>query len=93
MQQGKYILQEFLRDYKSGRTSPAIRHREASDFWICVKGTTNYQLLFTKIDRFNFEAVRAAFRIPEEYLKQLKFKRVPTATFCNGDSKRTSASA
>ena len=44
-----------------------------SDSWICVKGTTNYQLLFTKIDRFNFEAVRAAFRIPEEYLKQLKF--------------------
>jgi hypothetical protein len=44
-----------------------------SDFWICVKDTTDYQLLFEKIDGFNAEAVRAAFRIPEEYLKQLKF--------------------
>jgi ATP-dependent Lhr-like helicase len=44
-----------------------------SDFWICIKDTTDHQLLFEKIDGFNAEAVRAAFRVPEEYLKQLKF--------------------
>jgi ATP-dependent helicase Lhr and Lhr-like helicase len=44
-----------------------------SDFWICIKETTDYQPLFEKIDGFNAEAVRAAFRVPEEYLKQLKF--------------------
>ena len=44
-----------------------------SDSWICIKDTTDHQLLFEKIDRFNLEAVRAAFRIPQEYLKQLKF--------------------
>jgi hypothetical protein len=44
-----------------------------SDFWICIKDTTDYQPLFEKIDGFNAEAVRAAFRVPEEYLKQLKF--------------------
>jgi ATP-dependent helicase Lhr and Lhr-like helicase len=44
-----------------------------SDFCICVKDITDHQLLFEKIGAFNAEAVRAAFRIPEEYLKQLKF--------------------
>jgi ATP-dependent helicase Lhr and Lhr-like helicase len=44
-----------------------------SDYWICVKDTTDHQRLFKKIDGFNVEAVRAAFRVPEEYLKQLKF--------------------
>ena len=44
-----------------------------SDFWICIKDTTDHQLLFEKIDGLNAEAVRTAFRIPEEYLKQLKF--------------------
>ena len=44
-----------------------------SDFWICIKDTTDYQPLFEKIAGFNAEAVRAAFRVPEEYLKQLKF--------------------
>jgi ATP-dependent Lhr-like helicase len=44
-----------------------------SDFWICIKDTTDHQLLLEKIGGFNAEAVRAAFRIPEEYLKQLKF--------------------
>ena len=44
-----------------------------SDFWICIKDTPDHQLLFEKIDGFNAEAVRSAFRVPEEYLKQLKF--------------------
>jgi ATP-dependent helicase Lhr and Lhr-like helicase len=44
-----------------------------SDFWIRVKDATDYQLLFNEISRFNFESVRSAFRVPEEYLKQLKF--------------------
>jgi hypothetical protein len=44
-----------------------------SDFWIRVKDSTDHQLLFNEINRFNFESVRSAFRIPEEYLKQLKF--------------------
>ena len=34
---------------------------------------TLLQILFEKIDGFNAEAVRVAFRVPEEYLKQLKF--------------------
>jgi ATP-dependent helicase Lhr and Lhr-like helicase len=49
------------------------RDVRVSDFWICIKDTTDHQLLFEKIDGFNAEAVRVAFRIPEEYLKQLKF--------------------
>ena len=44
-----------------------------NDFWICIKDTTDHQLLFEKIAGFNAEAVRIAFRVPEEYLKQLKF--------------------
>ena len=44
-----------------------------SDYWICVKDTTDHARLFEKIDGFNVEAIRAAFRVPEEYLKQLKF--------------------
>jgi hypothetical protein len=44
-----------------------------SDFWICIEDTTDRQLLFDKIDGLNAEAVRAAFRVPEEYLKQVKF--------------------
>ena len=38
-----------------------------SEFWICVKNTTDHQRLFEKIDGFNSEAIRAAFRVPEEY--------------------------
>ena len=49
------------------------RDVRVSDFWICIKDTTDHQLLFEKIDGFNAEAVRVAFRVPEEYLKQLKF--------------------
>ena len=44
-----------------------------SDFWIRINGTTDHEVLFNEINRFNFESVRSAFRIPEEYLKQLKF--------------------
>lgn len=44
-----------------------------SDYWICVRETTDHACLFEKIDGFNLEAVRASFRVPEEYLKQLKF--------------------
>jgi len=44
-----------------------------SDYWICVRETTDHARLFEKIHGFTVEAVRAGFRVPEEYLKQLKF--------------------
>jgi hypothetical protein len=44
-----------------------------SDFWIRINGTTDHEILFNQINRFNFESIRSAFRIPDEYLKQLKF--------------------
>jgi hypothetical protein len=44
-----------------------------SDYWICVKECADHMRLFEKIDGFSAEAVRTAFRVPEEYLKQLKF--------------------
>jgi ATP-dependent Lhr-like helicase len=44
-----------------------------SDFWIRINGTTDHEALFNEINRFNFESLRSAFRIPEEYLNQLKF--------------------
>jgi ATP-dependent helicase Lhr and Lhr-like helicase len=44
-----------------------------SDFWIRINGTTDHEALFNEINRFNFESIRSAFRIPEEYLNQLKF--------------------
>jgi ATP-dependent Lhr-like helicase len=44
-----------------------------SDYWVCVRDITDHLRLFDKIDGFSTEAVRAAFRIPEEYMKQLKF--------------------
>jgi hypothetical protein len=47
--------------------------RRSSDFWIRINGTTDHEVLFNEINRFNFESVRSAFRIPVEYLKQLKF--------------------
>jgi ATP-dependent Lhr-like helicase len=45
----------------------------SSDFWISINGTTDHEVLFNEINRFNFESLRSAFRVPEEYLKQLKF--------------------
>jgi len=44
-----------------------------SDFWIRINGTSDHEVLFNEISRFDFESVRLAFRIPEEYLEQLKF--------------------
>jgi ATP-dependent Lhr-like helicase len=44
-----------------------------TDFWIRIKGTTDHEYLFREISQFNFETVRSAFRIQEDYLKQLKF--------------------
>ena len=46
---------------------------KVSDFCIRVSDTTDYQRLLQDIDHLSAETVRAAFRIPEEYLNQLKF--------------------
>ena len=56
-----------------------------SDYWICVRETTNHASLFEKIDGFNVEAVRAGFRVPEEYLKQLKFSECLRQNWGGGD--------
>ena len=46
-----------------------------SDFWIRLKGATDYQQLLEKIGTLTPEIVCAAFRIPEEFLEQLKFNQ------------------
>ena len=44
-----------------------------SDFWIRVNETTDNERVFSNLDRLSPEAVRSAFRIPEDFLNQLKF--------------------
>jgi hypothetical protein len=39
----------------------------------CVRDATDHLRLFDKIDGFRAEGIRASFRVPEEYLKQLEF--------------------
>ena len=46
---------------------------KVSDFWIRVGGTTDHERLSREIDHFTPEAVKDAFRVPKEYLDQLKF--------------------
>jgi hypothetical protein len=56
----------------------AIRHIgfenvSVSDFWIRVSATTDNERLFSELDQLSPQAIRTAFRIPEDFLKQLKF--------------------
>ena len=69
---------ELSRPLGALRTCDALRKQgyddvKVSDFCIRVNNTTDYQRFLHDIDLLSTEAVRAAFRIPEEYLSQLKF--------------------
>jgi ATP-dependent Lhr-like helicase len=45
----------------------------STDYWIRVADTTDHQHFINEIDSLDAREIRSAFRIPKDYLEQLKF--------------------